>query len=267
MMARIPMPRLLPATICVIAFVLAVKCTGLVQSAMLSGQPVAMIAAAWSAGTDPAAAKTGTDKTGADKTGADKTGADKTGATPTARVPEKKTDAPETAKSEDKPPPREGPPPISDGERAVLMELRERHKELEAREASLSARESLLAATEMKLSSRVEELRTLQQKLESLEAGRKQQEDIAWQGLVKVYETMKPRDAAAIFNDLGMPVLIAVVDRMKEAKAAAILAAMTPDKAREVTTQLAAVRSRSSVVTGNKPMISADPGKAPGSGT
>ena len=27
---------------------------------------------------------------------------------------------------------------------------------------------------------------------------------------------MKPRDAATIFNDLDMPVLLAVVDRMKE---------------------------------------------------
>ena len=48
---------------------------------------------------------------------------------------------------------------------------------------------------------------------------------------------MKPRDAAAIFNDLDMPVLLQVLDRMKEAKAAPILAAMQPDRAREATTE------------------------------
>jgi flagellar motility protein MotE (MotC chaperone) len=48
----------------------------------------------------------------------------------------------------------------------------------------------------------------------------------------------------SIFNDLDMPVLLQVVDRMKEAKVAPILAAMMPDKARDVTTQLAQMRTR-----------------------
>ncbi len=43
-------------------------------------------------------------------------------------------------------------------------------------------------------------------------------DDANWAGLVKVYETMKPRDAAAIFNDMDLPVLLQVLDRMKEAK-------------------------------------------------
>jgi flagellar motility protein MotE (MotC chaperone) len=54
---------------------------------------------------------------------------------------------------------------------------------------------------------------------------------------------MKPRDAATIFNDLQMPVLLQVLDRMKEAKAAVILAAMNPDKARDVTAELAQMRT------------------------
>ena len=68
-------------------------------------------------------------------------------------------------------------------------------------------------------------------------AARREREDTSWKGLVKVYEAMKPRDAATIFNDLEMPVLLQVVDRMKEAKAAPVLAAMQPDKARDLTAQ------------------------------
>ena len=52
---------------------------------------------------------------------------------------------------------------------------------------------------------RVEELGALQKKLQDLEAARQQREEAGWQGLVKLYETMKPRDAAVIFNDLQMP--------------------------------------------------------------
>lgn len=41
------------------------------------------------------------------------------------------------------------------------------------------------------------------------------------------------------------PVLLQVLDRMKEAKAAPILSAMLPDRARAATTGLAQMRSRS----------------------
>jgi flagellar motility protein MotE (MotC chaperone) len=124
------------------------------------------------------------------------------------------------------------------------LELRQRRLELDGREATLAARESILVATEQKLSARVVELQALQKKLETLEASRQQREDASWQGLVKLYESMKPRDAAVIFNDLDMPVLLQVVDRMKETKAAPVLAAMEADKARELTTKLADMRSR-----------------------
>jgi flagellar motility protein MotE (MotC chaperone) len=256
MTLQIPAPRLLPATICALAAVLAVKTTVLLRAAILNDQPAALISAAWAAGTDtPAAAPKPGAKPG--DPAKPERAADKA---PAATVPSKPDDKPATA---------EGPAPVTDAERAVLLDLRDRRRELEVREATLTARESMLAAAETKLSARVEELQGLQKKLEALDANHRQQEDVAWQGLVKVYETMKPRDAAAIFNDLGMQVLLAVVDRMKEAKAAAILAAMTPDKAREVTMQLAQSRSRaaSAVDTGDKPDLPREPGKAPGSGT
>jgi flagellar motility protein MotE (MotC chaperone) len=135
-------------------------------------------------------------------------------------------------------------PPVSESERAVLLELRQRRQELERRDAAVVARESALTAAEQKIASRVAELKALQSQLEGLDAERQKREDANWQSLVKVYETMKPRDAAAIFNDLAMPVLLPLIGHMKEAKASAILAAMAPDKAREVTAQLAKSRGR-----------------------
>jgi len=126
----------------------------------------------------------------------------------------------------------------------VLLELRQRRQDLDERDAALAARESVLAAAEQKLSARVAELQALQKTLEALETARKQREDVSWQGLVKLYEAMKPREAATIFNDLEMPVLLQVVDRMKEAKAAPVLAAMQPDKARDLTAKLAQLRTQ-----------------------
>ena len=242
MTTRIRTPRLLPVTIAMLAVVLISKSASLVHSVIITPQPAALIAAAWASGPDAPPSP------------------EKSGAKP--GQPAKPATVTEPRKAEPIP---EGPAPVTDAEKTVLLELRERRQELEAREATLSARDSILTAAEAKLSARVEELQGLQKKLESLDANHRQQEDAAWQGLVKVYETMKPRDAATIFNDLGMPVLLAVVDRMKEAKAAAILAAMTPDKARDVTTQLALFRTKGAgMETGDKPTPAP---KAPGSGT
>ena len=141
-------------------------------------------------------------------------------------------------------PPQE--PPVSASERAVLQDLRARRTQLETKSQELDTREAMLTAAERRLGERVAQLSALQTKLEQLEAGRRERDDANWRGLVKTYETMRPRDAAAIFNDLESPVLIQVLDRMKEAKAAPILAAMAPERARAATAQLVEFRSRGS---------------------
>ena len=130
-------------------------------------------------------------------------------------------------------------PPVSEAERAILLDLRRRRGELESREATLATREGLLAAAEKRLADRAGELADLQKRLEALETARQAHDEANWKGMVKVYETMKPREAAAIFNDLDRPVLLAVLDRMKEAKAAPVLAAMAPERARQITAELA----------------------------
>jgi flagellar motility protein MotE (MotC chaperone) len=61
--------------------------------------------------------------------------------------------------------------------------------------------------------------------------------------LVKIYEGMKPKDAANIFNDMQFDVLLPIIDAMSERKVAPIMAAMTPAKAREVSARLAAQKA------------------------
>ena len=50
---------------------------------------------------------------------------------------------------------------------------------------------------------------------------------------------MKPKDAAKIFDELQMSVMILVAQQMKENKLAAIVAEMKPEKARDLTMALA----------------------------
>ncbi len=130
-------------------------------------------------------------------------------------------------------------PPISETERKLLLDLRARKAELDAREKALGVRKATLGAAEKQLAARVRQLDALQKRLEALNAARKAHEEANWQGLVKVYSVMKPRDAAVIFNKLDLTVLLPVLDRMKERNAAPILAAMQPARARLVTDELA----------------------------
>lgn len=133
---------------------------------------------------------------------------------------------------------------VTSSELALLTDLRRRRIALDMREAMLGTREGTLAAVEKRLSGRVNELTVLQSRLEGLEHQRKERDETNWRGLVKLYETMKAKDAALIFNDLDLPVLLPLLDRMKEAKAAAIMAALQPDRARQVTTEMAQMRAK-----------------------
>ena len=140
------------------------------------------------------------------------------------------------------------PQPVSSEERQLLQDLRDRRRTLDVRERVLTEREDILKAAEHRLVTRGAELSLLQSKLEQLEKGRADRDDANWVSLVKVYEAMKPREAAAIFNDMDAPILLELIDRMKETKAATILAAMQPDRARLATSQLAAKRSRTATL-------------------
>ncbi len=140
------------------------------------------------------------------------------------------------------------PEPVSPTEMQVLQDLRQRRIQLDQRERALDERQSVLDAAEHRLAARVAELSALQARLETLEAERHTHDEANWAGLVKVYEAMKPREAAAIFNDMDMPVLLQVLDRMKASTEAQILGEMQPNRARLATAQLAAMRTRAVTV-------------------
>ncbi len=139
-------------------------------------------------------------------------------------------------------------PPVSAAERTVLLDLRQRQLALDAREAALVPREGVLAAAEKRLTLRMDELTALQHRLEALEAGRQGRDEAGLRSMVKVYETMRAKDAALIFNDLDPAILLPISDRMREVKLAAVLAAMLPDRARRLTADLASLRARANEV-------------------
>jgi len=199
-------PRLLPAILVALTGLAAVK-----LAALVAAVPPALVAPA--AASSPA---------------------------PQAPVPARGA-APATSPAPSPAPPP--PDPVDAAERALLGRLRERRAEIEAAAGALAAREAVLAAAEARLTARLAEMEALRARLEAIERGRGEREEAGWRGLVRTYEAMRPREAAAVLDDLETTVLVQIAHRMREAKAAPIIAAMRPDRARLLTAELARLRA------------------------
>lgn len=233
MRPRLGRPRALPLAILAMGGLLALKGAHLIQAA--GGAPAALASATEAMLPRAQAASHSAAKEGAAKEGAAKEA-------PAKEASHKEAPPAQPAAAPPAPP---AEPPVNEAERALLLDLRARRTVLDAREQALANREATQAAAEQHLSERVAQLTALQARLEQLDQTRRDRDDANWRGLVKTYETMRPRDAAAILNDMDPPVLLQVLDRMKEAKAALVLAAMQPDRARTATTALAQFRTHS----------------------
>jgi flagellar motility protein MotE (MotC chaperone) len=148
--------------------------------------------------------------------------------------------APEAAKpSEPSAAAPEPVPQVSPSERAVLERLQARRQELEARAREIDIRENLLKAAEKRIEARVEELKSVETRI-STATEQKSEADVArFKGIVTMYEGMKPKDAARVFDRLEMSVLFEIASQIAPRKMSDILGLMTPEAAERLTVELA----------------------------
>jgi flagellar motility protein MotE (MotC chaperone) len=130
-------------------------------------------------------------------------------------------------------------PAPSASERAVLERLQERRQELDSRARELEIRESLLKAHEQRIDAKVEELKGVETRIAAATHQKDEADAQRFKGIVKMYENMKPKDAAKIFDRLDMTVLIDVASHMKPQIMSDVLAQMQPDAAEKLTVELA----------------------------
>ena len=130
------------------------------------------------------------------------------------------------------------PDDASPAEMEVLKQLSNRRQELDKRAQTLDAREDLLKIAEQRVDQKIKDMEVLRKQLQSMVNQVGEAQNAQLDNLVKIYETMKPGDAAKIFEALDMPVLLSVIQRMKPARTAPIMAQMAPEKAKEVTVAL-----------------------------
>lgn len=131
---------------------------------------------------------------------------------------------------------------LTQAEIDLLQQLAERREILDSRESGIERRVGLIKAAETRIDKKLKDLQALQVTIEGLIKTYDDQEAKKIESLVKIYEAMKPKDAARIFAELDMDTLLLVAERMKERKLAPVMAKMSPTKAKEMTVELSRLR-------------------------
>jgi flagellar motility protein MotE (MotC chaperone) len=173
--------------------------------------------------------------------------ADPTDITGSVKKEEKKEEAPKPAAPATDAPkpdgvvvfPDQNPQSVSPSERAILERLQARRQELEQRAREIEIRESLLKSAEKRIEGRVEEMKATEAKI-STATGQKAEQDAArFKGIITMYEGMKPKDAAKVFDRLEMSVLYDIASQIAPRKMSDILGLMQPEAAERLTVELA----------------------------
>ena len=120
----------------------------------------------------------------------------------------------------------------------ILQELAERREVLDMRSTEIDRKAVQLKVAEKEIDKRLRQMQDYEQKLKSLiqEYNEKERQKIA--SLVKVYASMKPKDAARIFETLDLEVTVALMKEMKPSASSAILAQISPEKAKDITDKI-----------------------------
>ena len=160
------------------------------------------------------------------------------------KLPDKKATGSQSSKKKaETKDPQDDPTLFTENEIKVLQQLANRRKIIEARLEELTLREGLLGAAEKRIDKKIQEMKNLEIAIKKLIKTHDEQEDLKIQSLVKIYESMKPKDAARIFGELDINTLLKVAERMKERKLAPIMAKMNPERAKEMTVALTKLRN------------------------
>jgi len=125
----------------------------------------------------------------------------------------------------------------------VLQSLGARREALDSRAAEIDTREELLAAAERRVEDRVAELKRLEARVQELMGTVDEEQTRRIASLVDVYQRMRAKDAAAVFDALEEDVLVDVASRMRQANLAEVMGKMDPVRARRLTVLLAQARA------------------------
>jgi flagellar motility protein MotE (MotC chaperone) len=128
---------------------------------------------------------------------------------------------------------------LSAAEVQVLQALSARRQALDSRGEQIETQDALMLAAEQRMSERLAELRALETHVNDLLGQLDEAQEQRLASLVDVYQRMRAKDAATVFDGLDNDVLVQVASRMRQANLAEVMGRMEPARARTLTQMLA----------------------------
>ena len=127
---------------------------------------------------------------------------------------------------------------FSSSEILILQDLAERREALDIRAKEIDKRAIQLKVAEEEIDKKIKQLREYEQRLTKLinQYSQKEQENI--DALTKLYTSMKPKDAARIFDTMDLEISVAILKGMKPSSSSAIISQMTAQQAQAITAKL-----------------------------
>jgi len=125
------------------------------------------------------------------------------------------------------------------GEESLAARLLRRERSLDLREQTIEEQEQSLRDAEESLRGELADLQAIRDEIRALKVELDDEHEVQVEKLVKMFESMRAKQAAAVLEEAEVPVALGVLRVMKSQRAGPILAAMTPTHAALLTEKIA----------------------------
>lgn len=134
-------------------------------------------------------------------------------------------------------------PEVSRAEADLVKDILARQSTIEGEQQQLDQQKHVLNAARAVLDQKMNTLDASMASLEQKQAAHREVMDAETDRLVKIYEDMPPKEAAAVFNIMDIHVLVAVTSKMNTRKVSAIMGNMSPERVNLISQFMAGIRS------------------------
>ncbi|MBR2123559.1 MAG: hypothetical protein IJ934_00020 [Acetobacter sp.] len=128
-------------------------------------------------------------------------------------------------------------------ETSLVKDILARQVSLSTQEKELKEQKRVLDAAKVALDEKMRNLNAMLTLLAEKQAAHQETMSAETDRLVKIYEDMPPKEAAAVFNIMDIHVLVPVVSKMIPRKVSAILGVMLPERVNLISQYLAGIRT------------------------
>jgi flagellar motility protein MotE (MotC chaperone) len=122
--------------------------------------------------------------------------------------------------------------------------LQRRLQEIEKREKELSAREEEIRRMERELESNLAELTKVREEITKMLSDRKTLDEKNLGALVQMYSSMRPAQAAKVFEGMSSDLVIQILQKMKKSVAGEIMNMLSTERAKHFSERLMGLRDR-----------------------